>query len=489
MAVLDIVENLKVEHKKMNFPINIKVSPMDKSQEAVLNSLKKHNLVICQSAGGCGKTATAVNVAAHYVALGKRVLIVSKTEKALSVIADRLNALGTKNAICMTSGKKEQNVMFANYLLNIVEKKVNLDDSNGSNLLKYLFKRNEKEAVKMLDSEHIKRLKNILADSEKRRNLITLAKMSLVNKKNKKDKIMQEIDFSVLFDVFPLWCVSAERLNDVLPLIKDSFQLVIFDELTQMSPAETIGGLFRASQCVGFADSQQLRHICFLDKKKEKSLMIKHDVPEHLQLHWSYRSNSGLDFLMYYAEDNLLLTENYRTPENAFKFLNQEYYNNSIHCHKPAVKGAIKKIFVENSKTIEGNVNPTECKKALEIIKDLIKENKSKDENKSIAVITPFVRQATLMREMISNEISYNDIEKYNITALNTHQYQGGEADNVIFLSTYASNSPYQMLNFLESRSVFCVGISRSKERMYVLYNTKQLKDGLFKRYLASIEE
>ena len=211
--------------KKMNFPINIKVSPMDKSQEEVLNSLKKHNLVICQSAGGCGKTATAVNIAAHYVACGKRVLIVSKTEKALSVIADRLNALGTKNVICMTAGRKEQNIRLSNELLNVVEKKINLDDTNGSNLIKYLFNRNEKEAVKMLDTAHIKRLKEILSDSEKRRNLITLAKMSLEGKKNKKDRIMQQIDFSVLLDVFPLWCIAADKLNDVLPVIKDSFDL------------------------------------------------------------------------------------------------------------------------------------------------------------------------------------------------------------------------------------------------------------------------
>ena len=341
----------------------------------------------------------------------------------------------------------------------------------------------------MLDTAHIKRLKEILSDSKKRRNLITLAKMSLEGKKNKKDRIMQQIDFSVLLDVFPLWCIAADKLNDVLPVIKDSFQLVIFDELTQMSPAETIGGLVRASQCVGFADSQQLKHTCFLDKKKEKTLLIQHDVPEDLQLHWSYRSNSGLSFLMYYAEDSLLLTENYRTPKNAFDFLNQEYYNNSIHCHKPSVDGAIRKIFVENSRTEGNNVNPTECKKALEIIKDLIKENKSKGEKKTIAVITPFVKQASLMREMICNEISYNDIEDYGITAANIHQYQGGEVDYAIFLSTYASNSPHQMLSFLESRSVFCVGISRSRERMYVLYNTKNLKDGLFKRYLTSIAE
>ena len=64
------------------------------SQEKVLQNIENSKFVAVQGPPGTGKSQTIVNLVAHLIANGKTVLIASRMDKAVDVVADRLNDLG-----------------------------------------------------------------------------------------------------------------------------------------------------------------------------------------------------------------------------------------------------------------------------------------------------------------------------------------------------------------------------------------------------------
>lgn len=66
------------------------------SQEMVIKSIDNSKFVAVQGPPGTGKSQTIVNLVSHLVANGKTVLVASRMDKAVDVVADRLNGLGAK---------------------------------------------------------------------------------------------------------------------------------------------------------------------------------------------------------------------------------------------------------------------------------------------------------------------------------------------------------------------------------------------------------
>ncbi len=64
------------------------------SQERVIKNVENSKLIAVQGPPGTGKSQTIVNLVAHLIANGKTVLVASRMDKAVDVVADRLNDLG-----------------------------------------------------------------------------------------------------------------------------------------------------------------------------------------------------------------------------------------------------------------------------------------------------------------------------------------------------------------------------------------------------------
>jgi len=64
--------------------------PYNREQQAIAYRLEEQDAVTIQGPPGTGKSHTIANIAAHYVAQGKSILIVSKNAKALDVIRNKL---------------------------------------------------------------------------------------------------------------------------------------------------------------------------------------------------------------------------------------------------------------------------------------------------------------------------------------------------------------------------------------------------------------
>ena len=63
--------------------------PTNAEQEAIARRLSEHRGVTVQGPPGTGKTHTIANLVSHLVGHGKRVLVTSQKEQALSVLRER----------------------------------------------------------------------------------------------------------------------------------------------------------------------------------------------------------------------------------------------------------------------------------------------------------------------------------------------------------------------------------------------------------------
>jgi superfamily I DNA and/or RNA helicase len=473
-----ILEIINEKQKKNYMPtLPITISSLNKAQLSTIKEIEKNNLVVVTGCAGSGKTSTIVNVASHFLAKNKKVLIVSKNDKAVDVIADRLNSLNAPY-LALRSGNKNCKNELSEKLKTLLDNKVKLE-LNNENFLTYLLKgMKHDDAKKLLANKRVLALKLLLADTDKRKRLIIHSKALVTSKRTAREKLLKE-DFSPILEAFPCWCCTTMQISESLPLIRGMFDLVIIDEASQCDIASSIPIFFRAKKALVVGDEKQLKHISWLEKSKEQSFLTKHNVSEDLQLIWRYRTNSLFDFASYYAEKSILLDIQYRSPKNVMEFANNQFYNGAITSFKGDEETALRKILI-NGKIDEKGVNQAE----IERIIHLIKSNRHKG---SIGILSPFRTQVTAIEKAIIDNFSYDEIKANKITVGTAHSFQGDEKDIMIISWVIADNSPYQSQTFVNNDNLFNVAITRGKEQVINLYSTNNLKDTLLKKYLDSI--
>ncbi len=84
-------KEIKEEIKKEFFPVT--PLSLSDSQEEVIKKIENNDLLSVYGPPGTGKSQTIVNLVSHLIANGKTVLVASRMDKAVDVVAERLNEL------------------------------------------------------------------------------------------------------------------------------------------------------------------------------------------------------------------------------------------------------------------------------------------------------------------------------------------------------------------------------------------------------------
>ena len=141
------------------------------SQLQVVKNIDNSKFVAVQGPPGTGKSQTIVNLVAHLVANGKTVLVASRMDKAVDVVAERLNDLGASH-MALRAGR-------LNYQRQLSEELNNLLSQNNSDLDE------DVEDILLVDTkdmkDHLDMLKNMENKSE------TIIKLE----KNWHDKLLE----------------------------------------------------------------------------------------------------------------------------------------------------------------------------------------------------------------------------------------------------------------------------------------------------------
>ena len=115
----------EIEEPETFYPI----TPLSLSdtQERVLKNIETDKFIAVQGPPGTGKSQTIVNLVAHLIANGKTVLVASRMDKAVDVVADRLNELGA-SFLALRAGRLNYQRQLSYQLQDLLAGKADLDD-------------------------------------------------------------------------------------------------------------------------------------------------------------------------------------------------------------------------------------------------------------------------------------------------------------------------------------------------------------------------
>lgn len=153
------------------------------SQENVIKSIENNTFVAVYGPPGTGKSQTIVNLVSHLIASGKTVLVASRMDKAVDVVADRLNELGAP-FLALRAGRMNYQKQLSFQLQDLLSNKVDLDSDYDDAIF--------------ADVKDMKELLNSIKDLEtKSENIIKLEQRwhDLHLQKNEQEKLLGEKQF------------------------------------------------------------------------------------------------------------------------------------------------------------------------------------------------------------------------------------------------------------------------------------------------------
>jgi very-short-patch-repair endonuclease len=327
------------------------------------------------------------------------------------------------------------------------------------------------------------------------------------------------IEFSeLLLTVFPCWLLSPETVSDILPLKEGMFDMVIFDEASQMYVENAIPAVYRGKQVVVTGDDKQL--------KPSSTFMSRYDDFDEeittIETAAAFEEESLLD-LAKINYSSVHLNYHYRSRyEELINFSNYAFYGGNLNISPNIVNlssgdkpSPIERIKVDG-KWIERK-NNAEASKVVDLVANILK---TRQKEETIGIITFNVTQKDLISDLLDARGNYdkefkklyqqeknrkNGNEDVSIFVKNIENVQGDERDIIIFSIGYAPNElgkvsvNFGALSQDGGENRLNVAISRGKQKVYVVTSiepeelkvegTKNIGAKLFKNYLQYARE
>lgn len=133
----------------------------------------------------------------------------------------------------------------------------------------------------------------------------------------------------VVQDFKPIWLMSPLSVSDTLPLHADGFDVVIFDEASQITLEEAIPSLFRAAQTIVVGDEMQLPPTSFFASRRDEDEELTFEEDGQV-VQFDLNSNSFLN----HSSRNLptrTLGWHYRSrSESLISFSNHAFYRGRL---------------------------------------------------------------------------------------------------------------------------------------------------------------
>ena len=276
----------------------------------------------------------------------------------------------------------------------------------------------------------------------------------------------------VLKKLSPCMLMSPISVAQYLSVNSEDYDVVIFDEASQLPTCKAVGVLARGKNAVIVGDPNQMPPTSFFagNTVDEDNLDIE-DL------------NSILDDCLALGMPSAHLQWHYRSRhESLIAFSNHEFYEDSMLTF-PSVNDREKRVsmkkvdgFFDRNK---GRINESEAKAIIEEIKRRFKDDELK--NQSIGVVTFNISQQTLIEDMLQVEFSKNlEFDKWanigdeKLFVKNLENVQGDERDVILFSVAYGPDEENKLsMNFGPLNKVggwkrLNVAVSRARSEMVV---------------------
>lgn len=292
--------------------------------------------------------------------------------------------------------------------------------------------------------ENIPPLKTNLASSDERNYLLREYKRS------RKRPIRQLFDHipHLLLNLKPCLMMSPLTVSNYLENDNYQFDLVVFDEASQIRPEEAIGSIYRAKQIIIAGDSRQLPPTSFFSKRMEEDIEMDEeeyeleDLDESI-LEYAARKLPSITLLWHYRSKN----------ESLIAFSNHYIYENNL-ITLPSVKQSSKDfgmeyIYVQGIYSKKKKLaNSIEAEKVVELIEEHILKYGT---SRSLGVIAFGERQKyTIDKAILEFRKNHLQNEQYEaffsgdlkepFFVKNIENVQGDERDTIIFSIGYGKD-------------------------------------------------
>ena len=173
-------------------------------QNAVNEVLRAKDVAIVHGPPGTGKSRTIVNLVAHLIASGKTVLVASRMDKAVDVVADRLNELGAP-FLALRAGRANYQKQLNFQLQDLLSGKVDLDTDFDDAIF--------------TDVKDMKELLNNISESEQKAEKIIKLEQQWHNFYEEKQK-QEKISGQSVYIKRPLKRAEIDQIKNTLNLIE-----------------------------------------------------------------------------------------------------------------------------------------------------------------------------------------------------------------------------------------------------------------------------
>lgn len=289
-----------------------------------------------------------------------------------------------------------------------------------------------------------------------------------------------------LFKAVKVWLLTPEVVSEILPLSNGLFDLVIFDEASQMYVEKAVPAIMRAKSVIIAGDSKQLRPNNLGSGRMDIDDEDNDDYDGGIA---ALEEESLLDVARF-KYPPVMLDFHYRSKyEELIAFSNYAFYGGKLNVSPNPISPSRPPIEVLK---VDGGIwedksNKEEAKRIVELLKTIFAERKN---NETIGIITFNSSQRDLIEDYVDDECKINQSfaemymresmrksngEDIGLFIKNIENVQGDERDIIIFSIGYAKNiqgkvvNSFGWLNQRGGENRLNVAISRAKTKIYIV--------------------
>ncbi|MDR0697487.1 MAG: DUF4011 domain-containing protein [Christensenellaceae bacterium] len=309
------------------------------------------------------------------------------------------------------------------------------------------------------------------------------------NKRLKPIRTMFEHFEDYLLLLFPCWLLSPDVVSTIFPLKKHLFDLIVFDEASQIFIESALPAIYRGDKVVVSGDNKQLR---------PSALFLKRYLGDYVYLSSQYnlatQAALEVESLLDLATSRyspVHLTYHYRSEfAELIDFSNAAFYDNRLQVAPNIKKRKNEKAPIERIK-VRGvwndRKNHEEAAMVVRLVKSILSSRLMRE---SIGIVTFNIEQKEYIEDLLDHEAEkspqfarqlsreknrYEEGENVSIFVKNLENVQGEERDIIIFSIGYAKNTNdviyanFGALSMEGGENRLNVAVTRAKKKVYVV--------------------
>ena len=287
----------------------------------------------------------------------------------------------------------------------------------------------------------------------------------------------------VLSALRPCWTMSPVLAAEMIPLDRKLFDVVIFDEASQIPPAEAIGSLARASQAVIAGDSRQLPPTSFFGRDSGSDEEADDDDDDVVAL--TADIESLLDASAVLLRDKMLQWHYRSRDDRLIAFSNSYIYGGSLTAFPGAIVDSPISHCLVAFRPITGVSGTRSHPDEVEKVVDLILEHARETPQETLGVIAfgqhhaDNIENARIRRLSEVNDPSldafFSESNEERFFVKNIERVQGDERDVIILSVGYHKdangNLPYRFGPILQEGGErrLNVAVTRARSRVILV--------------------